>query len=90
MPQQVVGLGDELHVGVLDAVVHHLDVMAGTVWPHESAARRAVDLSRDLGEDRLDVPVGLRRAAGHDAGPVQGALLTTRDARSQEEQAVLF
>src|SRR5215472_6965954 len=24
VPEQVVGLGDELHVGVLDAVVHHL------------------------------------------------------------------
>ena len=31
--QDVVGLGDELHVGVFDAVVHHLDVVAGAVGP---------------------------------------------------------
>ncbi len=28
---EVVGLGDELHVGVLDAVVDHLDEVAGAV-----------------------------------------------------------
>ena len=27
LAEQVVGLGDELHVGVLDAVVDHLDAM---------------------------------------------------------------
>jgi hypothetical protein len=36
--EQVVGLGDELHVGVLDAVVDHLDEMAGAVGAHGGAA----------------------------------------------------
>src|SRR5207344_1313413 len=46
--EPVIGFGDELHVGVLDAVVHHLDEVAGAVRPHVHAARRAVDLRGDL------------------------------------------
>ena len=40
--QQVVRLGDELHVGVLDAVVHHLDEVAGAVGADVGAARGSV------------------------------------------------
>ena len=39
---QVVGLGDELHVGVLDAVVHHLHEVAGAVVADVGDARLAL------------------------------------------------
>ena len=35
---QVVGFADQLHVAVLDAVVHHFDVVAGTVVANPVAA----------------------------------------------------
>ena len=87
--QQVVGLGDQLDVGVLDAVVDHLHVVARAVGADVGAARRAVDLGGDRGEDVLDVGVGLARAAGHDARPVQRALLAAGDADAEEAQAAL-
>ena len=59
--QQVVGLGDQLHVGVLDAVVDHLHVVARAVGADVGAARLAVDLGGDRGEDLLDLAVGLAR-----------------------------
>ena len=39
---QVVGLGDELHVGVLDAVVHHLHEVTGAVVADVRDARLAL------------------------------------------------
>ena len=38
---QVVDFGDELHVGVFDAVVHHLDEVAGAIRADVRAARGA-------------------------------------------------
>src|SRR5215213_6266745 len=87
--EQVVGLGDELDVGVLDAVVDHLDVVAGAVGADVGAARGAVDLRRDRGEDLLDVGVGLLGAARHDARAVERALLAARDADAEEAQPAL-
>jgi hypothetical protein len=87
LAEQVVGLGDELHVGVLDAVVDHLDVVAGPAGADQPAAGHAVDLGGDGGEDVLDHAVGLGAAAGHDAGAVQRPLLTAGDAGAEEPQA---
>src|SRR5713226_5813911 len=42
--QQVVTLGDQLYVGVLDPVVHHLHEVPGAVRPDVRAARNAIDL----------------------------------------------
>src|SRR5208337_4439656 len=39
---QLIGFADQLHVAVFDAVVDHFDVMAGAVFAHPIAARRAV------------------------------------------------
>ena len=39
---QVVRLADELHIAVLNAVVHHFDVVAGTVVADPVATRCAV------------------------------------------------
>jgi len=88
--QQVIALGDQLHVGVLDAVVDHLDVMTGAVGADVGAARRPVDVGGDRLEDRLDrLVVGLTVAAGHDARPVQRALLTARDPDTEEVDPLL-
>src|SRR6478752_3098345 len=72
---QVVRLGDQLHVGVLDAVVHHLDEVPGTVGADVGAARRAVDVRRDLLQDRAERLVRLGRTTRHDGRAVQRALL---------------
>ena len=84
--QEVVGLRDQLHVGVLDAVVDHLHVVAGAVGADVRAARLAVHLGGDRGEDLLDVGVGLARPARHDRGAIERALLTAGDARADEAQ----
>ena len=89
LAQQVVRLRDELHVGVLDAVVHHLHEVPGTVGTDVGAARHAVDLGRDLLEDRAERLVRLLGAAGHDRRAEQRTLLTAGDARAHEVQALL-
>lgn len=48
---QVVGLADQLHVSVLDPIVHHLDVVPGPVSPHPVTAWLAIDLGTDTLED---------------------------------------
>ena len=89
VPEQVVGLGDELHVGVLDAVVHHLDEVAGAVRADVRAARDAVHVRADRLQHRAEGLVGLLRAAGHDRGAVQRALLAAGDAHADEVQVLL-
>jgi hypothetical protein len=46
--EDVVSLGDELHVSVLDTVVNHLDVVTGTTFSDPVAARLSVGLSGGL------------------------------------------
>ena len=43
--QEIVGLGDQLHVGIFDAVVHHLDVVARAVGADIGAAGTASRLA---------------------------------------------
>ena len=87
--QQLVGLADELHVGVLDAVVHHLDEVAGAVGADVGAAGHAVDVRGDLLEQRAQRLVGLGGAARHDRRAVQRAFLAAGDAGADEVQAAL-
>ena len=87
--QHVVGLRDELHVGVLDAVVDHLDEVAGAVRAHPGAARLAVHLRGDGLEDRAEGGIRLRRAAGHDRGALERADLAAGDAGADEVEAEL-
>ena len=87
--QQVVGLGDELHVGVLDAVVDHLDEVAGTVGTDVGAARRAVHVGGDGLQHRPQAVVGLGGAAGHDRGAVECPFLASGDPHAHEVQPAL-
>ncbi len=86
--QQVVGLGDQLHVRVLDAVVHHLDEMTRAIRTDMNATRGSVHLRRDRLEHRSQLLIGLRRAARHDARAEQRALLTARYPGANEVQAL--
>jgi hypothetical protein len=85
---QVIGLGDQLHVGVLDAVVDHLDEVAGAVRPDVGAARLTVDLRRNALQERTQRLVGLARTTGHDRRTIQRTLLTAGDTGADEVQTV--
>ena len=75
---QLVGLADELHVAVLDAVVHHLHIVASTTLANPVAAGGA---ALHLGRDRLEYFLHMRpsgwAATGHDARAMAGAFLAT-------------
>ena len=86
---EVVRLGDELHVGVLDAVVHHLHEVPGAVVADVGDARLALGDRGDGLQDRAEGHPGLVRAAGHDRGSEQGALLAAGDAGADEVDAGL-
>ena len=75
LAQDVIGLGDELHVGILDPVVHHLHVMPGAIRPDVGAAWPAFNLRRDLGEHWRDGVVSRPVAARHHARTAQSAFL---------------
>ena len=83
----VIGLADQLHVAVLDAIVHHLDEMARTVLANPVAARLAVYFGRYGLKDGLDVGPRLRSTARHYGRTVSGALFATRHAGADEEEA---
>ena len=83
--EELVGLADELDVAVLDAVVDHLDVVAGAVFADPVAAGGSVfDLGGDGLEDFLDVGPGSGISAGHDGGAVARAFFATGDAGADE------
>ena len=52
--QDCIGLADELHIAVLDAVVDHLDVVTGTIGAHVAGAGLSLHNRGDLAEDRAD------------------------------------
>jgi len=80
---------DDLHVGVFNAVVDHLDEVAGTVGADPSAARFAVDLCGNLLQQRPKGVVGLTGAAGHDRRTVQRAFFATGNTDANEVQVLL-
>src|SRR6202041_4193053 len=87
---EVVGFGDELHVGIFDAVVHHLDIMTCALGADISAAGHAIDLGRHLGQHRRDAIPGFAITAGHHAGAFERALLAARDAHADEADFFLL
>ena len=62
LAEQVIRLRDQLHVGVFDAVVHHLHEVAGGVGADVNAAGHAVDVGGDRFEDRAELLVRLVRS----------------------------
>ena len=86
---EVVGLGDQLHVGVLDAVVHHLHEVAGAVVSDVRDAGLALGDRGDRGQDRPQGDPRLVGAAGHDRGSEECALLAAGHAHPNEVDAGL-
>ncbi len=84
-----VGLADELHVAVFDAVVDHLDVVAGAIRAHVPAAGFALGDRGDLGVNGRNCLPAFGRTAGHDAGPLESAFLAAADADAEEMDALL-
>ena len=86
--QEQVRFGNELHVGVFDAVVNHLDVVACAVLADVGAARLAVgSLGGDGFVDRLDFRIRVLVAAGHDGRAAAGAVFAAGNAHAVEVDA---
>jgi len=78
----VIRLGNELHVTVLDAIVHHLHIVAGTPRPEIGDARLSFGSRADRLKDRRHHGIGIFLAAWHDGRSMQCAILSTRHARA--------
>ena len=82
----MVGLAGELHVAVLNAVVHHLYVVPRARSAHPLAARLVrTRLGGDRLHDLLHVGPRVDRATRHEGRAVARTLLTTGDAGTDEE-----
>ena len=84
---QIVAFGDELHIGVFDAIVHHLDEVAGTVKTDMGDARLAFGLCRDGFENRLQRLPGFFGTTRHHGRTKQRAFLAAGNAAPDEMQA---
>ena len=86
--QQQISFGNELHIGVFDAVVDHLDVVAGTVGTDIGAARLTV---RGFGGNGfingLDFGVRFLIAAGHDGRAAASSRFPAGNAHAVEVDA---
>ena len=86
--EDIVGLGDQLHVSVLDTVVDHLDVVSRTTLTDPVATGLTEGLSSGLLEDFLDRGPSGGGTTGHQRGTVSGTLLTTRDTGTDEQETL--
>ena len=83
----MVGLRNKLHVGVLDAIVDHLNEVARSVRTDIGHARPRIGLRRNGFEDRTDVLVRFLVAARHERWAVTGSFLTARNPDAEEPKA---
>src|SRR5439155_4041292 len=88
-PEDVEDLGDELHVAVLDAVVHHFDEVAGAVRADVRHARAGFGPGRDRVEHVADAVPRLVRAARHQRRAVPRSFLAAGDAAADEMDVLL-
>ena len=87
--QDVVGFADQLHVAVLDAVVHHFDVVPGSGFADPFAARDVIvlaDLRTDGLQDVFDKRPRFRMTTRHDARAFEGSLFTTGNSSTDEAE----
>src|SRR5690606_13507514 len=89
MANEIVCFGDELHIGVLDAVVDHLYEMSGAIGPDVRDAGFAFGDRRDRRQDRPERRVGLRRSSWHDRRSVERAFFTAGDPGADEVEPAL-
>ena len=88
VPHHAVNLGDHLHVGIFDAVVHRLHKMPGPTLAHVGGAGRAFVAGCDCVQDRRHpVPVG-PQAATHDRRAMPRAFFAARHANAQKMRSI--
>src|SRR5579871_3616910 len=87
---EIIGFGYELHVGIFDAVMHHLHVVPRALRTDVSAAGDAIDLRRHLGQHRCDAVPGFAVAARHHARALERALLAAGNAHADETDLFRF
>ena len=80
-------LTDQLHVAVLNTVMHHLDIVTSTLVADPLTAGLAIALGGDRLEDVLDVRPRLLLTTGHKGWPIAGTLLTAGDTGTYEAEA---
>ena len=87
----LIGFTNELHIAVLDAVVHHLDEMTGAVLSHPITARSPILHFGSNGlKDRLDMRPRRHRTAGHDGRTAQRSFLPSRHPRADVQKSLCF
>ena len=86
--QQLVGLADQLHVAVLDAVVHHLYVVPGAVFADPVAAGSSIlDFGRDGLENLLHMRPRFFISSRHDRRAEARTFFSARNARPDKQNA---
>ncbi|MPM79426.1 hypothetical protein SDC9_126459 [bioreactor metagenome] len=87
-PHQVIYLSYELHVPVLNAVVHHLYKVPCSAFADPVAAGNAINMGGDsLKQGFYLLPSGLR-TTGHDRGPLQSSLFAAADTGADVQKAL--
>ena len=86
----MVGLTNELHVSVLNAVMNHLDKVATASLPHPVAAGILPGLGADGLKDGLDGGPGPGITARHQTRPVPGALLSPGHSGANIQDALVL
>ena len=83
-----VGLADELHVAILDAVVDHFHIVTGAVGSHVAAARLSFGHGGNLRIDRRNRLPALLGASRHDGRALESALLATAYSDAEKVNAL--
>ena len=84
--QQIVGFGDQLHVAILNAVVHHLDVMPRATGANVGYTGAIIYLSCNFRDNRLHRFIGRRCASWHQARAIECPIFATANAHAHEAQ----
>ena len=85
---QIAYLANQLHVTVLNTVVHHLDVVASTLVTNPLAACLSIGLGSNALKDILDIWPGLLVSTGHQGRTVSGTLLTSGNTATNETDSL--
>ena len=88
---EIVGFADQLHVAVLNTVVHHFDIMPGAIGAHPITAGSSIlNFGGDSLENIFHIRPGCFGTAGHDGGASAGAFFSAGNAGADEMKAARF
>jgi len=86
--EDIICLGNQLHIAIFDTVVDHLDVVTGTSLSDPVTAGNTIDLSSGGLEDLLDGIPGRGATTGHKRRSVSSTFFTTRDTGADEKESL--